>query len=71
MPNRLPRSCNRNSTTGIIGVSFNPGSQKWQAQFTFNKVHYYIGLYSHPLEAKNARNRFERRLRSAYSKQAA
>ncbi len=53
--NPLTRGRNRNNTSGFAGVSFNPGSRKWQAQITHKKHHYFLGLHDTPEKASKAR----------------
>jgi len=60
--NPLTRGRNRNNTSGYAGVSFNPGSQRWQAQITHKKQHHFIGLFNTPEEASKARNKMAKRL---------
>jgi len=60
--NPLTRSKNRNNTSEYSGVSFNPGSRKWQAQITFHGRNHYLGLHDTAHEAHVAQARMARQL---------
>jgi hypothetical protein len=62
MMNPLTRGRNRNKTSGYGGVSFNPVSQRWQAQITFRGSHHYLGLHDTAHEAHLAQARMAKQL---------
>ena len=47
--------CRRNSS-GVKGVSWHKGAQKWMATITFNNQYFYLGLFFDLDDAKNAYN---------------
>lgn len=52
--NQQNRSTPRNSTTGFLGVTWNKGMKKFQAQITSNWRHYRLGYFDTPEEAHAA-----------------
>ena len=60
--NPLTRGKNRNNTSGYTGVSFNPGSRKWQAQITHKKQHYFLGLHDTAHAAHVVRQKMAKKL---------
>lgn len=60
--NPLTRGRNRNNTSGFAGVSFNPHSNRWQAQITHRKHHYFLGLHDTAHEAHVAHQKMAKKL---------
>lgn len=55
----LNRSINKNSTTGINGVSYMPKINKYRAYINFKRKQYHLGTYSTIEEAAEARKKAE------------
>lgn len=52
----------KNNTSGIRGVTWDSERQKWMAQITFQKKHYYLGRYNTKEEAAAVRKIAEEKL---------
>jgi HNH endonuclease/AP2 domain len=63
MENATNRGLNRNSTSGITGVTWHAQCGKWQAAIGRNGVHKYLGIFNTKEEAAEAYSR-ERELRA-------
>ena len=55
MENSQNHSLRMDNTSGVIGVSFNKTSNKWQANITVNKKLIYLGVYADKTEAIKTR----------------
>lgn len=56
------RKLNKNSTTGVNGVSFDKDKQKYVAQIYFQRKNYFLGYYDSIAEAKEARKNAEEKI---------
>lgn len=56
--NQGEKSLYANSTSGYVGVSFDKAVGKWKAELSRNSKNEYIGRYSTPLEAAQAREAY-------------
>ena len=57
--NSFNLSLRRDSKTGVPGVTFHPGSGRFQAGISKDRRHYYLGLFDTIEEARMARERAE------------
>lgn len=56
------RKVNKNSATGITGVSYNPKQGKYRAYINFRRKQYYLGLYDKIEDAVMARKGAEKEI---------
>lgn len=57
--NRKP---SKNTTSGIRGVSWHKGTNKWQSRISFQKVNYHLGYYNKLQDAARVRKEAEEML---------
>lgn len=58
--NGINRGKQANNTSGVKGVHWNRGAQKWVAEICINQKRYYLGLFSCLKEAGKARLKAEK-----------
>lgn len=56
----------KNNTSGIKGITWDKGTQKWRADITFKGVAYYLGRYDKIEDAKRIREGAENELHSNF-----
>lgn len=56
------RNPSKNSKSGILGVTWHKGTNKWQARISFQKVNYHLGYFEKLEEAAQVRKEAEERL---------
>lgn len=57
--NNHNKGINKNNKSGFKGVYFHRGANKWSSQIMVNRKRLNLGLFSKPLEAFNARKKYE------------
>ena len=65
--NLMNRSLQKNNTSGVVGVSWNKRSSKWEAYIKVNQKQIHLGRYAIKEDAINARKMAERKYFGEYA----